>query len=407
MRRLGLGWRMIAALALLGGAPAALQAAKVDVQACDRLAANPRDPQRLPGAAGVDYDDIDTARAIPACEAAMAAFPLEPRFQGMLSALYFSKGNYEAALLFSRPAALAGNVVAMDVLGSLHIYGYAPNADPREGRSWLEKASAAGFSESFYVLGYMNEFAVGVEKNVETARSLYRRSAEAGFAHAYKALGDSLSAETGNRGADLGNAAAMEALARMYFNGVGVAQSDSEAVRYYLLAAEAGDAAGMYSIGVMYDTARGVAEDVNAAFSWFSKSAERGYADGMVSLAWAYYNGRGTAVDKNVAFGWHSKAAALGNGAGLYGLSLMQHEGAGTAQNSKAAAGSMMQALALNDVSAQREFAAKFKDWKPNFRESVQQLLKAEGFYSGPISGVIDAATVAAAEAYAAAKQRR
>jgi len=79
--------------------------------------------------------------------------------------------------------------------------------------------------------------------------------------------------------------------------GRGVAQSDSEALRWYRAAAEAGDGLGMSNLGVMYDNGRGVAQSDNEAVRWYRAAAEAGNASGMSNLGVMYENGRGVARD--------------------------------------------------------------------------------------------------------------
>ena len=49
---------------------------------CDRLAANPPDPDRV--TVGVERPDVDLPKAIAACKAAVAAHPDVPRFSYQL-----------------------------------------------------------------------------------------------------------------------------------------------------------------------------------------------------------------------------------------------------------------------------------------------------------------------------------
>ena len=69
--------------------PQAVQGPKsgqAPVQECDRLAADDNNPDSV--APSVDYDKVDDARAIPACEEAVRAYPNEPRFGFQLGRAY-------------------------------------------------------------------------------------------------------------------------------------------------------------------------------------------------------------------------------------------------------------------------------------------------------------------------------
>jgi TPR repeat protein len=62
----------------------------------------------------------------------------------------------------------------------------------------------------------------------------------------------------------------------MYYNGRGVPQSDSEALKWYRLAADQGFADAQYNIGIMYGNGEGVPQDNVQAWMWFDLAAEQG-----------------------------------------------------------------------------------------------------------------------------------
>ena len=66
----------------------------------------------------------------------------------------------------------------------------------------------------------------------------------------------------------------MNNLGWMYREGRGVAQNDSEAVRWFRAAVEAGSNYGMNSLAEMYEEGRGVARDPAVAARWYL-AAER------------------------------------------------------------------------------------------------------------------------------------
>ena len=76
-------------------------------------------------------------------------------------------------------------------------------------------------------------------------------------------------------------------LGQMTEKGAGIAQSDSDAFRWYKLAADFGNAKGMLEVGQAYSTGMGVAVDHVAAVRWFQASAARGDVLAMESLATA------------------------------------------------------------------------------------------------------------------------
>jgi hypothetical protein len=99
----------------------ALQSAPVVVTECDRLAAHPSDPDRV--TAGVPESKVDTAAAIPACQAAVAADPASGRLNYQLArALGYAGRGKEAAA--NRDAAVKADYPqALFVVGYIHLFG--------------------------------------------------------------------------------------------------------------------------------------------------------------------------------------------------------------------------------------------------------------------------------------------
>ena len=80
--------------------------------------------------------------------------------------------------------------------------------------------------------------------------------------------------------AHAGNAAAQFSLGFIYRQGQGVAQSDTEAVKWYRKAAEQGDASAQYNLGWMYHKGEGVPKDLILAYVWFNVAQANGNEKG-------------------------------------------------------------------------------------------------------------------------------
>lgn len=114
-----------------------------EVTQCDRLAAHPDDPEKVQP--GLERPQIDFAKAIPACQAAVRADPQNPRL------------NYQLARLFS----------------------YAGRGE--EGKTNREHALMAGYPQSLFVFGWIRVTGwEGQPKEVCTGAELIRKSAQAG-----------------------------------------------------------------------------------------------------------------------------------------------------------------------------------------------------------------------------------
>jgi TPR repeat protein len=113
------------------------------VTECDRLAAHPEDPDRV--APGVPQAQVDTARAIAACQAAVAADPKNPRLNYQLArALGYAGRGREAGPY--REAAVAGNYPqALFVVGFIHLFGLNDaERDPCKAADLIRRSADAG-----------------------------------------------------------------------------------------------------------------------------------------------------------------------------------------------------------------------------------------------------------------------
>ena len=288
------------------------------VSECDRLASHPLDPERPAGVAGVEFDAIRPAEAVPACRAAVARRPNDQRMAVQLGRTLQKVGSVdavaEAARLY-RQAAEAGNLLGMNNLGLMYANGTGVAKDAAEAVRWFRKAVEADNAQGMSNLGFMYANGTGVAKDAAEAARWYRKAAEAG------------------------NADGMHNLAIMYANGTGVAKDEAEAVRWYRKAANAGDADGMTNLGTMYFKGTGVAKNEAEAVRWFRKAAENGNAEGMVSLGVMFFYGSGVvAKDHAEAARWFRKAADGGNARAMYFLGFSYDEGRGVAKDEAEAA---------------------------------------------------------------------
>ena len=86
------------------------------------------------------------------------------------------------------------------------------------------------------------------------------------------------------RKAESGDAKSQMGLARMYYNGDGVAKDDTGAAEWYQKAAEQGNAFSQYKLGAMYDKGEGVPKDAAKAMEWWQKAAAQGNEAAQESL---------------------------------------------------------------------------------------------------------------------------
>lgn len=86
---------------------------------CDLLASHGSDPFKV--AVGLSQSQIDFARAVPACESALAADPDNPRLNYLMLRVLTYMGETEKAAPFRYASANSGYPQALFVVGYLHV----------------------------------------------------------------------------------------------------------------------------------------------------------------------------------------------------------------------------------------------------------------------------------------------
>ena len=241
----------LSALALAAAqSPARAQSA--DLVLCDRIAADPTDPDKpadVKGAAEIAPSDVATA--IKFCKTASAA---------SRRALY--------------------------QLGR----AYAANGQPADAIAAYRKAIDKGSSAAMVELGILYAAGSGVAKDEAQARALFERAAAAG------------------------NPRGVTRLTALANGGAGGPPADPAQARAMLMkAADANSAEAQFQLGVMYAEGTGGPKDDVAARAMFEKAAAQNHAEALDWLGAFVLSGRGGPQDTNAAKGYYEKAAALGN----------------------------------------------------------------------------------------------
>jgi uncharacterized protein len=302
---------------------------------CDLYAASPRDAERR--TPGIQFNRIDAAKAVPACETAVQTYPTEKRFGFQLARALDAAKNF---------------------IKARHLYSELANG---------------GYTVAITNLGTMYENGEGVEKDRAEAARLYRKAA------------------------NVGDTGAMSRLGEMYRTGEGIAKDPAEAIRLYRKAADLGDTDAMTELGDMYRYGLSVAKNPTEAIRLYRRAADQGDADAINRLGVVYSNGEGVAQDKAEAARLYKEAADLGNARAMRNLAASYDKGEGLKEDRKRAAELIISAI-KNDPSAEQSKyedvflffggeSAPYVDWSEAFRKELQQLLKQDGFYTAQIDG--------------------
>ena len=228
--------------------PARAQSA--DLVLCDRLAAEPADPDKPADVKGTPViAPSDIATAIKFCKIASAS---------SRRALY--------------------------QLGR----AYAANRQMAEAVGAYRKAADKGSTSAMVDLGVLLGTGSGVPKDQAQARKLFERAAEAGNPRGVA----NLAALSGGGGAPPDPVKARDLLAK---------------------AAEANSAEAQFQLGMMLAEGSGGTKDDVAARALFEKAAAQGHAEAMVWSGAFAQLGRGGPEDASAAKTYFQNAAALGN----------------------------------------------------------------------------------------------
>jgi TPR repeat protein len=229
--------------------PAAAHAQSADLVLCDRLAADPSDPDKPADVKGViEVAPSDIATAIKFCKTAAGS---------------------------SRRA--------MFELGR----AYAANRQMREAIAAWRKAADKGSSSAMVELGVLYGTGSGVAKDEAQARKLFERAAEAG------------------------NPRGVSNLAALGGSGGAAAPSDPARARQQLGRAAETNAEAQYQLGLMLANGTGGEKDDVAARALFEKAAAQNHAGALERMGAFAEEGRGGPKDGAAAKAYYERAAAL------------------------------------------------------------------------------------------------
>jgi len=239
----------IAAASAIAAPPLPARAQSADQVLCDRIAADPGDPDKpanIPGVAKIATSDIPIA--LQYCKAASAK---------SRRALY--------------------------QLGR----AYAADRKTDEAVKIYRQAIAKGSTAAMVELGVMLGTGAGVAQDKAQARTLFERAAKAGNARANANLAS--------------------------LDGGLASSNPAEARALYEKAAEGNSAEAQFQLGLLQAQGTGGAKDDASARVNFEKAAAQGHIDAAVWAGAFWEIGRGGPKDDAKAKAYYEKAAAAGN----------------------------------------------------------------------------------------------
>ena len=182
-----------------------------------------------------------------------------------------------------------------------------------ESVRYIRSSAEAGNLAGMVLMGWGYQHGVGVAEDDAEALRWYLLAANQGYAWAQNNL------------------------ASMYRSGEGIEENDGEALRLFRMAAEDGDAPAQNNLGAMYDNGEGVAEDNEEAVRWYRMAASQGYGIAQANLGWMYETGEGVVEDDAEAVRWYRLAIAQGNAQAQNNLGAMYDKGEGVEEDDEEA----------------------------------------------------------------------
>jgi uncharacterized protein len=235
--------------------PSLARAQSADLVLCDRLAADPADPDKPADVKGVpDVAPSDIATAIKYCRVAAGS---SRRALYQLGRAYAANKQMVEAIGAWRKAADKGSTSAMVELGVLYGTGAGVARDEAQARKLFERAAEAGNPRGVTNLAALS--GGGASSDPARARELLAKSAET-------------------------NAEAQYQLGLMMAEGTGGAKDDAGARAMFEKAAAQNHPGALERMGAFAQEGRGGPKDSSAAKAYYERAAALGDEDAKRAL---------------------------------------------------------------------------------------------------------------------------
>lgn len=304
------------------------------IQQCDMLTAHESNYDNPFGVDTVNFDSIVPDLAIPACEAALEAFPENLRMRYQLGRAFLAGAKYDQNFSLWSQAADAGYAEAQFGLGLMYKLGVGVVGQDLEAALQLYKQAAEqGHSGAQNNLGLMYRNGDGVAKDLQAAAHWYRIAAALGNKEAQNNLeslmqDDAFSAlnqgqsENGSlefKDCDGNNLTGCNAAGLHYFNRSWETTDQTIATHFFLKACDAGDAEGCYNAGQQFHNGRGAEADNGRTVQLFMKACDGGHADACYLAGRKHFIGDGVEENKLRATRLFAEACEYNSSAGCNG----------------------------------------------------------------------------------------
>jgi TPR repeat protein len=198
-----------------------------------------------------------------------------------------------------------GDKDALITLGGFYAEGFGVQKNFSRARECYEKAAQAGMAEGIYNVGVCWEVGMGSAADSARAAEYFRRAADMHLPQALFKMSVILDSGTGvekdeqasidymSRAAARGHPDAAAIMGLVYLNGLrGQKQNAEEGMKMLKVAAAAGNAEAMKNIGVVYKDGIGIAASPREALKWYMIAEHFGYPAEALSAVTAELRGK-------------------------------------------------------------------------------------------------------------------
>lgn len=248
----------------------------------------------------------------------------------------------------------AGDAASQHQVSRLLQWGEGTPVDLPKAFEWAKKSAAANHALGQYRLGLMYRYGVGVDPDEKKSNEYLKRAAtglpalaKAGHPPARRALAhlhyrgwgglkmDKAAAlREFQRGAEAGDALALNEVADQYWDGRGVRRDRDHARKLYrevlprlMTLGEQGSVQAMYAAGNLWGSHRTGRRDYVESIRWYRPAAEHGYAAAQFLMGSRYSKGgEGVPIDDATAMDWYRKAAAQGHSGAINNIGFMHSQ---------------------------------------------------------------------------------
>jgi TPR repeat protein len=249
--------RIAVSAIIIVAVPTLAHAQSADLVLCDRLGADPSDPDKPADVKGTpDVAAADVATAIKYCKIASAS---SRRALYQLGRAYAANRQLPEAMAAWRKAADKGSTSAMVELGVAYGTGAGVARDESQARKLFERAAEAGNPRGVTNLAALSGGGGGAPADPARARQLLAKAAET-------------------------NAEAQYQLGLMMANGTGGAQDDAGARNLFEKAALQNHPGALERMGAFTQEGRGGPKDSGAAKTYYERAAALGDEDAKKAL---------------------------------------------------------------------------------------------------------------------------